>query len=83
VIQGSDGYLYGTTFYGGPNGGGTVYRVMADGSNFSVLHSFSGDCADGCYPSAGVIQGSDGYLYGTTGEGGTGRGGVVYRLVNG
>jgi len=41
VVQGMDGYLYGTTRYGGQKGFGTAYRVAPDGSDHSVLHDFA------------------------------------------
>jgi uncharacterized repeat protein (TIGR03803 family) len=84
VIQGSDGALYGTTEFGGANGDGVVYKVNPDGSNFQVIHTFSAlnnyVNSDGAYPTAGVIQGSDGALYGTTNGGGANGYGVVYKV---
>jgi uncharacterized repeat protein (TIGR03803 family) len=31
LIQASDGNFYGTTTYGGPHGGGTVFQVTTNG----------------------------------------------------
>jgi uncharacterized repeat protein (TIGR03803 family) len=42
------------------------------------LHSFSG--TDGLHPDGPLVMGSDGALYGTTGEGGPAGGGVLYRV---
>ncbi len=78
LIEGSDGALYGTTHSGGSGGLGTVFRLNADGSGYAVLWSFSSSGGDGYYPIAGLIEGSDGALYGTTGSGGSG--GTVFRL---
>ena len=39
LIQGPDGYLYGMTKSGGPNGTGAVYKMSTDGSSFTVLHN--------------------------------------------
>src|SRR3990172_6775244 len=64
VIEGRDGALYGTTFYGGASGEGTAYRINKDGTGFSLLRSFQCTCSSSCYPIAGVIEGSDGALYG-------------------
>lgn len=64
VIQGADGYLYGTTSEGGAYAGGTLYRVALNGSNFSVIHHFQFN--DGTVPTGGLMQGSDGYIYGLT-----------------
>ena len=44
-----------------------------------VLLSFTGE-ADGGYPTAGLVQGSDGNFYGTTSAGGASNYGTVFRL---
>jgi uncharacterized repeat protein (TIGR03803 family) len=73
LTQGSDGNFYGTTYAGGANGFGTVFELTPSGT-LTTLYSFcseGGDaCAEGAFPSSGVIQGSDGNFYGTTGHGG-------------
>src|SRR5437870_296133 len=33
--------LYGTTYYGGSSGNGTVFKVQTDGTGFTNLHSFT------------------------------------------
>jgi uncharacterized repeat protein (TIGR03803 family) len=85
LIQGPDGTLYGTTTYTYRNGFpaplGMIFRLAADGSGFTVLHSFTGDSTDGRYPLAGLIQGPDGTLYGTTSEGGTANLGTVFQMA--
>jgi uncharacterized repeat protein (TIGR03803 family) len=48
--------------------------------NETVLHAFTG-LSDGGLPTASVIRDSVGNLYGTTNEGGSSRGGVVYRVA--
>jgi uncharacterized repeat protein (TIGR03803 family) len=79
VIRDSAGNLYGTTYSGGANAyWGTVYEVDTAG-NETVLHSF-GSATDGYNPYAGVIGDSSGNLYGTTYSGGTGGGGVVFKI---
>ena len=67
LVQGSDGSFYGTTYSGGTNGVGTVFRISTNGA-LTSLHLFSGD--DGANPQAGLVQGSDGSFYGTTLYGG-------------
>ena len=37
----SGGVLYGTTYYGGSSGNGTVFKLNPDGTGFSNLHSFT------------------------------------------
>ncbi len=40
LVEGSDGYLYGVTSAGGPNGTGVVFKISRDGTDFAVLHAF-------------------------------------------
>jgi uncharacterized repeat protein (TIGR03803 family) len=81
LIQGLDGLLYGTTLQGGSAHGGTVFRLAPDGSGYTILHSFTGAPTDGQNPNAGLIQGLDGTLYGTTQFGGTNSAGTIFRLA--
>jgi uncharacterized repeat protein (TIGR03803 family) len=46
-----------------------------------LLHTFTGAPTDGCVPQGGVVIGSSGVLYGTTGAGGANNGGAVYSLT--
>lgn len=80
VIQGSDGNFYGTTYQGGTSGLGTVYKITPSGTE-TVLHSFAGGNSDGASPEAGVNQGSDGNLYGNTFQGGAARLGTIFKLT--
>jgi uncharacterized repeat protein (TIGR03803 family) len=83
LIQASDGNLYGTTQNGGTFNAGTVYKITTGGS-FTLLHSFDCNSAtDGCVPTAGLIQASDGNLYGTTQSGGTFSQGTIYKITTG
>jgi uncharacterized repeat protein (TIGR03803 family) len=81
LVEGSDGKLYGTNHGGGQFGEGTIFRIALDGSDFALLHSFACDGDDGCSPLAGLIQASDGRLYGTTSAGGKFDSGTVYRIT--
>src|SRR5262245_34050706 len=63
LILGLDGRLYGTSFFGGPTGVGTVFSMDTDGDNYTVLHAFTGSRQDR-HPSAPLIQTPDGSLYG-------------------
>jgi uncharacterized repeat protein (TIGR03803 family) len=79
LTQGADGNLYGTTSQGGDANAGTVFQLTPAGT-VTVLYAFTGS-ADGAYPYAGVIQGTDGNFYGTTSQGGTGNAGTVFQLT--
>lgn len=68
LARDKQGNLYGTTWYGGAQGYGTVFKVDTRG-NESVLHSFTGGI-DGAYPYGGVVRDAEGNLYGTTNGGG-------------
>lgn len=78
IIEASDGAMYGTTTHGGKADQGTVFRLNRDGSDFRILHHFSAEANDGRRPYAGVIEGSDGLLYGTTVGGGSNGSGTVF-----
>jgi uncharacterized repeat protein (TIGR03803 family) len=81
LIQASDGHLYGTTNQGGSSNLGIVFRVTLGGA-FTVIHTFVGGVNDGRHPWASVVEGLDGFLYGTTSEGGSlpAGWGVAYKI---
>ncbi|GEM_PF-3235687 len=80
LMQGNDGYLYGTTSDKPKVGNyrGSLFRFDIETRTFTILHSF--DYETGWSPYAGVLQASNGKLYGTTNRGGGGEftGGVLY-----
>ena len=87
VIQATDGNFYGTTFTGGAKEGwpqglgdvGTVFKLTPGGA-LTTLFSFDA-FPSGCWPRAGLLQGSDGNLYGTTNQrGSTGNYGTIYKI---
>jgi uncharacterized repeat protein (TIGR03803 family) len=86
LIQGIDGNLYGTTALGGANNGGTIFEITPSGT-LTTLYSFGADGgADGDQPGAGLVQATNGDLYGTAYYGGTsgaclgGSCGTIFRL---
>jgi len=68
LVQGSDGYFYGTTSGGGTSNYGTVYKMSATGA-YTSLYSFTNG-NDGANPVAGLVQGRDGSFYGSSSQGG-------------
>jgi uncharacterized repeat protein (TIGR03803 family) len=78
LLLASDGYFYGTTqlvYDPNPQNTGTIFKVAADGT-FSTVHFFNG--VDGGIPVSGLMQASDGFLYGATSN--TLLGGTIYRI---
>jgi len=78
VLQGTDGKLYGTTNTGGSVGQGIVYSLSATGV-YKIIHNFTGT-PDGDRPPAGLVQGSDNFLYGVTTGGGAFGFGAFFKL---
>jgi uncharacterized repeat protein (TIGR03803 family) len=72
LVRGSDGNFYGTTYGGGTNSRGTIFRITPAGK-LTTLYSFcpQSDCTDGGSPEVAMIEATDGNLYGTTAFGGT------------
>lgn len=85
LFQASNGNLYGTTVSGGEtgSGAGTVFQMTS--TAVTTLYGFctQPECSDGSLPDMGVIQGSDGNLYGTTSGGGASSAGTIFRLTLG
>jgi uncharacterized repeat protein (TIGR03803 family) len=79
LVQGSDGNFYGTTYYGGGHNAGTVFRISPGGTE-TTLYNFGNYSADGRYPKAALVQGSNGNFYGTTYYGGTYNYGTVFQI---
>jgi len=89
LVQDTNGDLYGTTQSGGASnaycsGCGTVFRITSTGT-FTTLYSFctQPNCADGMFPIAGLVQATNGYLYGTTSAGGANGAGRIFRITPG
>jgi uncharacterized repeat protein (TIGR03803 family) len=77
------GNVYGTTVEGGPDNGGTVYRVSPGKKGKwkeTILHSFRG-FKRGNSPAAGIVFDEAGNIYGTTFWGGKHDWGTVFELV--
>jgi uncharacterized repeat protein (TIGR03803 family) len=86
----SDNTLYGAADQGGPSGGGTVFKLKTDGTEFTTLHNFGAD-GIGLGPS-GIYTNKAGTfplntlfltgntLFGTAIYGGNSGNGTVFRL---
>jgi uncharacterized repeat protein (TIGR03803 family) len=88
LVQATNGDLYGTTQAGGAkygasgNGSGTVFK-MTPGGTLMTLYSFctQSGCTDGANPSAGLVQATNGDLFGTTSGGGANGNGTIFRIT--
>jgi uncharacterized repeat protein (TIGR03803 family) len=71
MIQATNGDFYGTASSGGANGSGTIFKITPSGT-LTTLYSFCSQsgCLDGSGPYAGLVQATNGDLYGTTTGGG-------------
>jgi uncharacterized repeat protein (TIGR03803 family) len=78
LLRDSAGNLYGTTYSGGTQGMGTVFKVTPSGTE-TVLYSFVGT-PDGSGPEAGLILHA-GIFYGTTYLGGASNYGTVFAVT--
>ena len=75
------GNIYGTTYYGGANGIGSVYQLSPQPIgewNENVLYSFQ-EGSDGNSPIGNLVADRVGDLYGTTSEGAMGSG-AIFKL---
>ena len=81
LVQATNGYLYGTTIIGGINGAdghGTIFRITPAGA-LTTMHRFRS--SDGAGPTAGLVQATDGSLYGTTPAGGSNNYGTIFKIT--
>jgi uncharacterized repeat protein (TIGR03803 family) len=76
----SDGtFFYGMTSNGGAGSQGIVFKIKPDGTGYTDLLDFTGS-ANGGHPQGDLI--SDGtFLYGMTGQGGSGGSGTVFKIM--
>lgn len=81
LMQGSDGYYYGTTAAGGTNNydRGVVFQLDPTNFTLTTLYSFTGG-ADGHHPIGALVEGNDGRFYGVTRFGGSNELGTVFSI---
>jgi uncharacterized repeat protein (TIGR03803 family) len=80
LIFDAAGNLYSTTAYGGTYGYGTVFELTPKSGGWAetILYSIASGSPG---PLTGVIFDAAGNLYGTTDDGGTTNGGIVFELT--
>jgi uncharacterized repeat protein (TIGR03803 family) len=82
LMQASDGNFYGTTESGSLSGEGTVFRMTPNGV-VTVIHTFVPVGNEGQFPDGGLVQATDGNLYGSTSKGGSHGNGTLYMITTG
>jgi len=83
LVLATDGSFYGTTALGGANGWGTIFKMTSMGT-LTPLYSFCAqtNCSDGVFPLFGLVQASNGKLYGTTPSGAAvGSQGTIFEIT--
>lgn len=82
LIEATDGNLYGTTYTGGANQGGTIFKTTLAGA-LTTLYFFclQQSCPDGSFPRASLVQAIDGYFYTTAYAGGANGSGSIVAMT--
>jgi uncharacterized repeat protein (TIGR03803 family) len=81
LVQDSAGNFYGTTFNGGANDTGVIFKLTPKGA-YTRLRDFdaSGCNNSGANPGAGLAFGTDGNLYGVATNGGANCAGTIFQI---
>lgn len=79
VVSDNIGNLYGTTWSGGQNDNGVVYKIAPDGTE-TLLHVFAGG-EDGGAPYSTLVIDAKGNLLGTTSRGGRRNEGTIFKIA--
>jgi uncharacterized repeat protein (TIGR03803 family) len=81
LTRGRTGNFYGVTVGGSPHSEGTIFEITPEGK-LTTLYNFCSEpnCDDGANPYAGLVEGSDGSLYGTTFGGGAASFGTIFKF---
>lgn len=81
LVEGSPGTFYGTTFEGGKNGTGVIFKLTSKGAYTKLWDFDSGSCNKfGASPSAGLTFAPNGNLYGVATNGGANCMGTVFQI---
>lgn len=84
LVADAAGNLFGTTIFGGANGGGAVYELTKTTNGYNAPVAIADlSQATGINPESQLAIDSKGNIYGTTSYGGTFNDGTVFELVKG
>lgn len=79
LLNGNDGFYYGTTSVGGTFNSGTIFKATATGT-VTVLRQLT-YATDGANPYGELTKGADGNFYGLTSSGGTTSHGTIFKIT--
>ena len=79
LIQASNSKLYGLTKNGGINNQGVLFEYDVTTSTYTKKHDFNSSIS-GAAPTASLVEGTNGKLYGSTTTGGTGNLGTLFEF---
>lgn len=84
LVLASDGNFYGTTYLGGPDNLGTLFQLTPAGT-LTTVYTFATLTKKntGSTPTDGLVEGADGYLYGTTTKDGFNGYGTIFKILPG
>ena len=82
LVRDGVGYLWGTTYGGGANNRGTVFKINVNTGVLNTVVEFTGNGVSnkGAYPYSGLVADGVGYFWGTTSEGGANDHGTVFKI---
>lgn len=76
-----DQNFYGTAYFGGAHGHGTLFRFDPDSGTAEAVHAFGGPSFSASRPMSSVVQDAAGNFYGTSEVGGYLNGGAAWRVA--
>ncbi|MBS4028044.1 MAG: hypothetical protein KGZ58_05330, partial [Ignavibacteriales bacterium] len=77
----NNGKLYGMTNGGGEDGSGVIFEYDPYSNTYSKMHDFYEDnSGNGSEPQGGLLQASNGLLYGMTERGGANGAGIIFSM---
>jgi uncharacterized repeat protein (TIGR03803 family) len=78
LIVGGDGSLYGWTGSATTTNSSAIFKISTNGTGYTEIHAFR-SANDGTLPDA-LVAGPDGWLYGSTYQGGISNAGTIFKI---